>query len=185
MDPNRLSEEDRDQFHAAGIAAQADLQGGGDSGDAENPVTVPEDPTIFRLQRARSRYACLSAERQMVAKAFEEEHKALFLMIKTASEEVAALEESVRALALERWATTGDTKGYTGTQVKWFTRYEYDKGEALRWAIDHKIALQLDVKGFEAILKASAATPVEFAKRIDEPKATIATDLEKALGGKV
>lgn len=158
-----------------------DSLGGGDSGHTETPVAVPEAPAnIIALMRARSRYACLTEERRRALEAWESEHATTLTAWKESAGAVANLEELVRKEALEAWAITGNTTAYPGTEVKYYTRYEYDPKQALHWAIRHELALHLDKEAYEAILKSMPSIP-EGVKRVDEPKATIATDLAKAL----
>lgn len=65
-----------------------------------------------------------------------------------------------------------------GVTIKLFTQLGYEPGKAKEWAIEHKMALALDVKAFEAIAKTA---PMDFVIVLQVPKATIATDLTKAL----
>ena len=66
-----------------------------------------------------------------------------------------------------------------GIVIRVLTKLQYDATEALKWAKHHDVALMLDRTLFEKIAK---VTPPEFVEIVVEHQATIATDLEKALG---
>lgn len=62
----------------------------------------------------------------------------------------------------------------------------YDKEEAFRWAIEHGLALKLEEKVFENLVKGNPAS-FKFVTLQNAPKVTIVQDLEKVLaleGGK-
>jgi len=56
------------------------------------------------------------------------------------------------------------------------TRLNYDDREAMSWALEHKLALKLDTSAFEKIAKTSN---LMFVTILEEPSATIATELKR------
>ena len=88
-------------------------------------------------------------------------------------------EEALRARAVEEYNLTGKKKPAPGIEIKVFTRLSYEPPAALAWAIDHKLALQLNKASFDKIAKDN---PMDFVALTQEARALIATDLAKALG---
>ena len=89
---------------------------------------------------------------------------------------VRLLEDAVRGLVMDDFMETGDVRPAPGVEVKQFTKYTYDEKEALAWALEHRIALTLDKKVFERI-----GSALDFVEVTKEPRAQIATNLDKAL----
>jgi len=85
-------------------------------------------------------------------------------------------EIKLRELTLQAYAETGNKTPAIGVGIRELTKLEYDPKEALKWAVQHQIALSLDKKSFEGFAK---ATPLEFVRVSTEPQATIATDLSQ------
>jgi len=75
---------------------------------------------------------------------------------------------------------TGDKAPVKGVGIREMTKLEYDAGVAFNWALEHKMAVKLDVSAFEKIAKAS---PLAFVKTYQEPIATIATNLSSVITG--
>jgi len=92
---------------------------------------------------------------------------------KTACQEA---EDSLRFLALETYAATGEKTVAPGIGIREVTKYSYSETEALKWAIEHKMALKLDETKFKNHVKAD---PPDFVTVTTEPQATIATELQK------
>ncbi len=82
---------------------------------------------------------------------------------------------AVREAAIAEYARTQDKHPSPGVNVNETTLVTYDAGVALAWAIDHRLALSLDVKAFEKI------RPMDIVTVTQVPKATIAVDIRKAL----
>lgn len=131
---------------------------------------------VDRLARAR-RIALMSADTVKQKRAAFEQSIAEHLdRAKTDAAEAAEAEELVRGLALDVFMETENTKPAPGVEIKQFTTLTYDHKQALAWALEHRIALVLDKKTFEKI-----APSLEFVHVAKDPRATIATDLDKAL----
>ena len=113
--------------------------------------------------------ARVNAQRAKEAKgiaygAWEIEHKSLLDSIVTTSFFLAEKETKLRELTLQVYAETGNKKPAPGVGIREIIRLDYEPELARDWAIEHKMALKLDVAAFEKI-----------------PQATIATDLSKVL----
>ena len=83
-------------------------------------------------------------------------------------------ETLLRDLTLKAYAETGNKAPALGVGIREVTKLDYDKKVAFGWAKHHEMALQLDKKAFEKIVKAD--TP-DFVIITQEPQATIATKL--------
>lgn len=109
--------------------------------------------------------------------AWEEEHANLLTQLKTVSGERIAAEEALRAGALEAFTATGSKKPAPGVGVRTVTRLVYAPDDALNWAKEHNLALQLDTKAFEKIAKAA---PLPFVTTSEESQATLSPNLDIA-----
>jgi len=81
-------------------------------------------------------------------------------------------EEKLRELTLKAYAETGNKAPVPGVGIR------INQKVALDWAKAHKMALSLDKRAFEKMAKAGPETKPDFVKIIEEPQATIATNLE-------
>ncbi len=92
-------------------------------------------------------------------------------------------EDKVRAFALAEFDETGVKSGLCGGAcgVRVNTELDYDAKEAFAWAIDHRLAVRLDVAAFEKIVKASPSAYADFVVVKQVPQATIASDLAKVM----
>lgn len=87
-------------------------------------------------------------------------------------------EAQLREMALSTYAITGDKAVAPGIGIRELTKLNYDAGVAFNWAIEHKLALKLDVSAFEKMVKANPLS-FDFVSITEEPTATIATELAK------
>ena len=62
-------------------------------------------------------------------------------------------EAALRQLAVQRYQATGQKTLAPGVKVRDLTRLTYDPQVALAWAIEHHLALRLDVKAFEQLAR--------------------------------
>lgn len=140
-----------------------------------------DDPLVLQTRRvaaARAQVTALEEELGDARRAFEEGHAALIAAVQTAQAACAADEQALRELTLQRYQETGDQHPAPGLGIRLVKAVEYDAGQALAWAKQSGLALQLDRKAFEKI---AIATPVPGATVVERPQATIAADLERAL----
>ena len=157
----------------AELAAQAEPQ----------PTTAPADDLLTKVRHlAACRRARDEAKRQYEAAfdAFLAEHELLVSQRDRCVEDALDAEEEVRDAALAAYALSGEKRLCAGLGIRVETRLNYPPERATEWAIEHKLALKLDTPAFEQIARVS---PPFFVVVRQEPVATIATDLDKAIGG--
>jgi len=127
--------------------------------------------------------ARVRAERALIDKlaaleVWEMENKALLEGAQEAHSQVAEAEANLRELTIKAYQETGNKAPAPGVGIREVTKLEYDPKNALMWAVEHRLALQLNKTAFEKIAKTD--TP-EFVTVHTEPQATIATDLSEVL----
>ena len=132
---------------------------------------------INLVVEARTKSKLLAEARKSMYDEFMSRHTDFFADVATASSEVGIAEEALRQMAIDFYAETGEKQVAQGIVIKVGTSIEYSKDDAMAWALDHKLAIQLDVKAFEKMAKASP-NGFGFVEITPEPKATIATELQ-------
>ena len=141
---------------------------------------------VIEVNEARKRLAALNTEYEKVLRAWEERHAILLSDRLQAREELQAKEEALRQAAIQNYAETLDKHPTRGVSIRVLKRLQYAESTAIDWAITNLIPdfLKLNKGKFEKYAKAVAETmPLEFVTIREEPQATIATDLDKALEG--
>ena len=128
-------------------------------------IVVEAREKAQRLQLVKDKY--YAEWKEKFAGALEE--------VAAANQWVSETETLLRQLTLQAYAKTGNKAPAVGVGIREVTKLEYDGKVAFDWAKAHKMALKLDTKAFEKIVKAD--TP-DFVKITTEPQATIATKLE-------
>ena len=94
-----------------------------------------------------------------------------------AKERVADLEDAVRQAALEEYTRSGNKHPHPAIAVRVNKRPHYDVGAALEYCRKHfdaAVKVVLDARVFE---KAAPSLGLDFVTIIEEPQATIASDL--------
>ena len=94
-----------------------------------------------------------------------------------AKERVADLEDAVRKAALEEYARSGNKRPHPAISMRINKRLRYDVGAALEYCRKHfdaAVKTVLDARVFE---KAAPSLGLDFVTIIEEPQATIASDL--------
>lgn len=108
------------------------------------------------------------------------EHNAEFLdEVVSKAELVTEAEAKLKELTLQAYAETGNKAPAPGVGIREVTRLEYEPKEAFEWALEHRIALQLNKTAFDKLAKTAPETRPAFVKITTEPQATIATELER------
>ena len=128
------------------------------------------------VAEAREQAEELEAKRKALYDEFLLGHVEFFSDVIKAKTRVEVNEEELRKLTLQAYAETGDKAPAPGVGIREVAILEYDKKVAFDWAKAHKMALKLDTRAFEKIVKAD--TP-DFVTVASEPQATIATDLSE------
>lgn len=124
---------------------------------------------------ARQRAAELKSQRDILLEDWNKANQALFDTLTQAGAEVAEVEGKLRELALQAYTETGNKAPALGLGIREMVRLIYDDKVAFDWAKAHKLALKLDTRAFEKIVKAS---PLDFVQVITEAQATISPKLE-------
>lgn len=143
-------------------------------------VTVAQQRIDVQLQKA-----AIASKREVFETSIEKD----VAECKAAATVLAANEETLKLLTVTNYGTTKDTKPAPGIKVQVPEVIKYDRAEAFAWAQERKICVvpeSLDEAAFEAVAKSMRkSTPIPFVTFEEAPKATIATDLAKAIADAV
>ncbi len=123
---------------------------------------------------AREKAAEATSAKSSALKAWREDHQHLFSEESIAKEIMFQEENKLRLMAIEVYTETGDKAVAPGVGIRVMTKIDYDGKEAFKWAIEHKLALQLDTKKFASLAKDGT---IDFVTISEEPSVTIAADL--------
>jgi hypothetical protein len=111
------------------------------------------DEALRQVIDARNRTRTLQTQVQALKQAFAEQHAEVLDAAAQSKQELLDAEATLRALALETFHRTWEKTVHPGIKIREVTRLTYDPHQALAWAIEHRMALALDVKAFEKIAK--------------------------------
>jgi len=109
-----------------------------------------------------------------------EDGKALAIFIEETRELEKQVEAEIQALreeAIEHFRATGDVRPHEAVQIKIYKTVKYDDQTALKWCeerIPELVKKSIDKTKFEKVAK---ELQLDFVEIIDEPRASIATDL--------
>lgn len=115
--------------------------------------------------------------------AFEARYASEIESLRRARQTLTEAEAALRYMAVLAFKETGDKKPVTGVAVQMRARMEYSPEAAIEWAIakNRRSLLTLKRSDFERVAKAlEGAGPEDalwFVQRVQEPAATISTDL--------
>ena len=135
---------------------------------------------LIKLKHTRTFLKVRSDMVRQAKEEFEVQNKKLIESITKAKEEQDALIKSIHIEALLSYSVDSNNDIGYGIKVIKKKIWEYDADKALEWAIDHRLALALDVKIFKELAKAHvvAKTPFDFVKINEEPSVTIPGKIE-------
>jgi len=133
---------------------------------------------IKEVAKAREQKFLLGMAKQRSYEQWLETNLELMEQLANAETEVTEQEALLRELTIKAYNETGSKAPAPGVGIRELTKLDYDPKEALKWALEHKIALSLDKKTFEGFAK---TTPLDFVAVTEELQATIATDLTQYL----
>jgi hypothetical protein len=134
----------------------------------ELPMTL--DDAIQTVIAARQQYHMVHAQVQQLRDAWARQYAALLEEEVLWQEAMRQAETALRTLAVERYQATGHKSLAPGVKIREVTRLQYDPQDALTWAMEHRIALTLDVKAFEQLAKVAR---LPFVQITVEPQATL------------
>ena len=89
---------------------------------------------------------------------WENRNKPLFEIVTETALAASEAEARLRELTLQAYAETGMKVPTPGVGIREVTKLEYDPQDAFAWAIQHTIALKLDVIAFVKLAKVSPRT---------------------------
>ena len=128
---------------------------------------------------ARQKSQEMVDKRKALYDEFQAKHSEFFGDVVVVATVVSEAEAKLREPTLRVYAETGNKAPMTGVGVREVTTYSYDGVVALKWAMEHELALKLDEPEFKAIAKAKMkTTPLPFVTSKTEPQATISPNLE-------
>src|SRR5919198_2297453 len=111
------------------------------------------DEAIQAVVAARTQYHTVHQQVQHLREAWATHYAPLLQNEALQKQAVRQAEEALRRLAVEIYQSTGNKEIASGVRVREMTRLTYDPQDALTWAIDHRLALVLDVKTFEQLAR--------------------------------
>ena len=135
---------------------------------------------IAEVKNQRDNLENLKCQLDEKLDAFDKENAELLESIKTRKYHLEQIEAALRSVVVIEFHATGNKAPAPGVGIRKVTCFGYKEERALEWATLHDMALKLDKKAFETIVK-NMAVPPNFVTITTEPVATIAQDLEKAL----
>lgn len=130
---------------------------------------------LIALKELREELTILIERKNRLEDEFKGRHQRLYDEIEVTARAVEACEDAIRRLGLEEYNRTKEKNLFGGVQVKIFTVISYDKLKAFKWALEHKLALKLDIKVFEDLAK---KTPIDFVEVKQEPRVQIPSKIE-------
>lgn len=93
---------------------------------------------------------------------------------------IAELENAIREAALKEYAENGNKRPHSAIAVRINKRLRYDVNAALEYCRKHfdaAVEVVLNTKVFEKAAKAAPNLDLDFVQVVEEPQATIASDL--------
>ena len=117
-----------------------------------------------------------SEQRTVAYQAWVEANQSLLDNERIAKDACQEAELKLRELAVQLYAENGEKVVAPGVGIRVMTELDYNGGEAMNWAMEHKLALKLDASAFEKIAKTNN---LPFVTISEKPSATIATKLAK------
>ena len=136
---------------------------------------------VRQLHEARERYADAKAVLDAARHEFDTAYAQEIEAVREWAEELADVDANLRTEAVAAYLETGERKPAPGIEIKVFDALHYNPDDAYEWAKEHGLALKLDDAAFKNIAKAQR---LDFVDYVQEPKATVATDLGKVLEAK-
>jgi len=130
---------------------------------------------LIKLKKVRESRERLKAEWQEKLDKLEDEYKHSLDLIRGYSEQIEIIETEIKNVALEKYQETGEKKLDFGIGIRVMSKLGYDSDIALKWGLEHSMALTLDKKAFEKIAKVNKLDFVEYR---EEAIATIPREIK-------
>jgi len=145
--------------------------------------TVASTPAILPLERqieaVRDFRAKLAQEKTILDTSRDEwytRNYAQITYIEHIKYELELSEAALREAVISAFAETGNKKPAPGVGIREAKKVIYEKPDALAWAKDHGVCLDLDHKAFEALAKSCDGRDMPCEVKV-EAQATIAREL--------
>lgn len=138
---------------------------------------------ISILAELRETQKQLDQQYYEVFQRFQEQNKDLIESRENMKKTVGETEQWIRQTALEIYGVTHEKKLAGGIGIKIMTQYNYEEQKAYDWAIEHNMALALDKKAFESIVKIQKpeqmkTNGIDFVEILEKPIATIPKEIK-------
>jgi len=131
---------------------------------------------VEKLITVRENERALQEKLSELKTIFNEENANLFEDLAEVKAMVLEQEEIVKGQRMHHYDITKDKTKLSGIGIRTMKVFEYDKPQALNWAIEHKVALKLDEPAFKKIAVVEGLDFVEVKEKVT---ATIGSDLRK------
>jgi len=145
--------------------------------------TVASTPAILPLERqieaVRDFRAKLAQEKTILDTSREEwyaQNSEQIIYVEHIKHELELSEAALREATLSAYEETGNKKPAPGVGIREAKKVIYEKPDALAWAKDHGVCLDLDHKAFEALAKSCDGRDMPCEVKV-EAQATIAREL--------
>ena len=130
---------------------------------------------IKKLDELRTEKRSADETYKTVEAEFLEENNWVIETRKVLALEISETEVEIRKLAVQEYMETKEKKLAFGIGIRVVKKLDYDNEQALNWAKHHELALALDKKAFEKIVKVD---PPSFVEISEEAQATIPRELK-------
>ena len=130
---------------------------------------------LIKLKAKRAEHGRAKDVLRIVQDEFERNHKNLIEAVQAVSNELSEAEGEVRKIAVDEYDKTEQKKLYGGVGIRVTYKPTYEPKTAFEWALDHKLFLLLDKKGFEKMCK---TTPPEFVSFDEIVTATLPKEIK-------
>ncbi|MBU1082666.1 MAG: hypothetical protein KKB59_19430 [Spirochaetes bacterium] len=108
-------------------------------------------------------------------KQFEEDNQEMIKQINNLNEVLDANKDILKVCAEAEYRTTGEKKLLGGIGIRVGISLIYDDGNALKWAMEHSLALSLDKKRFEQLAKTEN---IDFVEKLEKITVTFPKEIE-------
>ncbi len=120
------------------------------------------EEAIQAVVAARRQYQAVHQQVQHLREAWATHYAPLLQDEALQKQAVRQAEETLRRLAIAMYQATGSKELASGVRVREMTRLTYDPQDALVWAIEHRLALALDVKAFDQLARVTVLPFVTY-----------------------
>lgn len=117
------------------------------------------------LEKLQQDYSNVKNSLKVKEEEFKETNNLLFDTIEKLSQSIEEVKEELKYQGLEEFEETGEKKLTGGLSIRELNNVSYDEETALKWALNHSMALKLDTSKFKKIAKIQELDFVKFEKK--------------------